>query len=243
MDYSLKNSDWEAYGQSIISFEKDKNGDHLLLEDIKDEKTLVAIVSDGITNQPCDWLASELTCNKFYEFFIKANSMPLRERIKESIKHANNNLLSVEDKCRGLASTLTLVVWGYERESFYFVNIGDSRIYRISGGNIIQITRDDKVPAKKYVQTSDGIQDLWTVTSHLGREYPNIIIYEGNFSKGDLLLLASDGFYNARKSSFEKDLIKLSTSENLESDFNKLISKFEILANDDMTALLIMKLE
>jgi len=241
MDCALNTSSWEAYGQSNICFSKEKNGDHLLLEDIRDEKTLIAIVSDGITNQPCDWLASELACNKFYEFFIKANSIPVRERIKESVRHANNNLLSVEDECRGLASTLTLVVWEYDRAYFYYVNIGDSRIYSVSDGNIIQLTRDDKVLAKMDVQTSEGLKDIWTVTSHLGREYPDIIIHEGTFGKGGFLLLASDGFFTSRKSSFEKNIIELSKSDNLQSDFNKLVRKFEILADDDMTAIVIRK--
>jgi hypothetical protein len=34
-------------------YEKEKNGDHLLLEDIKPENILVSIVADGITKQPC----------------------------------------------------------------------------------------------------------------------------------------------------------------------------------------------
>lgn len=42
MTYSLKNSDWEAYGQSMMYFEKEKNGDHLLLEDIKVGRILIA---------------------------------------------------------------------------------------------------------------------------------------------------------------------------------------------------------
>ena len=72
-------------------------------------------------------------------------------------------------------------------------------------------------------------------------QFVEIFINGGNFNKGDLLLLASDGFYNARKSSYEKNIIELSGSEDLKSDFNKLISKFEILADDDMTALVIRK--
>ena len=243
MEYSVKNPGWEAYGQSIICFEKEKNGDHLLLEDIKEEKILVTIVADGISNLPCDWLASELTCNKFFEFFIKCNSLPIKERIKESVNLTNNYLLSIEDKCKGLASTLSLIVWEYELQHFYFVNIGDSRIYNIFNDIMNCLTRDDSIKSTRFVQISGEIQtrDFAPLTNYMGKQLAEILIHEGNIRKGEMLLLASDGFYKARKSSFEKNMIALRSSKDLKSDFNKLISKFEILADDDMTAMVIRK--
>lgn len=243
MEYALNNSSWEAYGQSITSFKKEKNGDHLLLEDIKDEKILVAIVADGISNRPCDWLASELTCNKFFEFFLSFNSAPIKDRIRKSIYFTDAHVNSISDKCQGLASTMSLIVWEYERENFYFVNIGDSRVYKVSKGKINCLTRDDRINRPETFRTSSGVvtKDHWIVTKYIGMQFVEIIVDQGDFNKGDMLLLSSDGFYNARKSSFEKDMIELIGSENLLSDFNKLVSKFEILADDDMTALVIRK--
>lgn len=245
MDYSLKNSDWEAYGQSIMYFEKEKNGDHLLLEDIETEKILIGIVADGISNLPCDWLASELTCKKFFEFFIKCNSLPIKERIKESVNLTNNNLLSIADNSKGLASTLSLIVWEYELQHFYFVNIGDSRIYNIFNGKMNCLTRDDSIKRTRFVQISGEIQtrDYAPMTNYMGEHLPEILVHEGKIRKGEMLLLASDGFYEVRKSSFENRLIELSKAEDLHSDFDELFSKFAILPVDDMTALLIRKLE
>lgn len=244
MDYSLKNFDCEAYGQSIMYFEKEKNGDHLLLEDIETEKILIGIVADGISNLPCDWLASELTCNKFFEYFIKCSSLPIKERIRESVNFTNNNLLSIADKCMGLASTLSLIVWEYESQHFYFVNIGDSRIYSISNDKMNCLTRDDSIKSTKFVQISGEIQtrDYAPMTNYMGKHLAEILIHEGNIRKGEMLLLASDGFYEVRKSSFENRIIELSRAEDLHSDFEELFRKFAILPGDDMTALLIRKL-
>jgi hypothetical protein len=111
MVYSLQNSDWEACGQTIISFKKEKNGDHLLLEDIKSEKILVAAVADGISNRPCDWLASELTCKKFIEFFLSFNSIPIKDRIRRSIHFTDAHVNSISDKCQGLASIMSLIAF------------------------------------------------------------------------------------------------------------------------------------
>lgn len=243
MEYALNNYSWEAYGQSITSFKKEKNGDHLLLKDIKDEKKLVAIVADGISSRPCDWLASELTCNKFIEFFLSFNSIPIKDRIRKSIHFTDTHINTVTDKCQGLASTMSLVVWEYERENFYFVNIGDSRVYKVTNGKINCLTRDDRINRPETFQTSSGIvtKNHWIVTKYVGMQFVETNVNEGKITKGDFLLLASDGLYNARKSSFEKNMIELSSSENLQEDFKKLISKFEILADDDMTALIFRK--
>jgi serine/threonine protein phosphatase PrpC len=245
MDYSLKKTDWEAYGQSIMYFEKEKNGDHLLLVDIEAEKILIGIVADGISNLPCDWLASELTCNKFLEFFIYRTSLPIKERIKESVILTNNYLLSITDKCKGLASTLSLIVWEYELQNFYFVNIGDSRIYSILNDKMNCLTRDDSIKSTRFVQISGEIQtrDYAPMTNYMGKHLAEILIHEGNIRKGEMLLLASDGFYEAKKSSFENRIIELSKAEDLHSDFDKLFEKFAIIPGDDMTALLIRKLK
>lgn len=238
---SLRSEGWEAYGQSIMFYEKERNGDHLLLHDFKDESTLIALVADGVTNRPCDWIASEMTCTKFYEYFSNNYSIPIEKRITESIRYANSSLISVADKCQGLANTLTLVVWEYKKEEFLFVNVGDSRLYNISNGKIIQLTKDDSITIKKNVSTSYGVRDIKALTNHLGREFPKVMINKGNIKSGDLLILASDGFYDARKSTFEKDTIGLGSSLNLQSDFIKLLSKYQILPHDDMTAIIIQK--
>jgi protein phosphatase len=222
-------------------YEKERNGDHLLLHDIKDENILIALVADGITNRPCDWLASEMTCTEFFEYFSNNNSIPMEKRIIESIRNANNILLSVADKCHGLANTLTLVVWDYKGEEFFFANLGDSRLYQISDGKTIQLTKDDSITVEKNVRTSFGIRDIKALTNHLGRDFPDVLINKGNIKTGDLLLLASDGFYDARKSTFEKDIIELSRSVDLQTDFNKLFGKYQILPHDDMTAIIIRK--
>jgi hypothetical protein len=70
MEYFAVNSFIEAYGASVIYFCKEKNGDHLLLQDLRDEKILVALVADGITNCPFDWWASDLACTKFLQSFV-----------------------------------------------------------------------------------------------------------------------------------------------------------------------------
>lgn len=241
MEYALNNSSWEAYGQSITSFKKEKNGDHLLLEDIKSEKILLACVADGISSRPCDWLASELTCNKFFEFFLSFNSVPIKDRIKKSLYFADNHLNTVSDECQELASTMSLILWEYEREYFYCVNIGDSRVYKVSSGKINCLTRDDRINRPETFRTLSGIvtKDHWIVTKFIGMQFIEINVGQENIDKGDLLLLSSDGFYTTRKSSIEKDMIELCRPENLQSDFNKMVSKFEILADDDLTALII----
>jgi len=64
-----------------------------------------------------------------------------------------------------------------------------------------------------------------------------IRVQKVEYELGDTIILASDGFYEARKSSFESDLIALSESANLKNDFDELFTKYELSARDDMTAI------
>jgi len=56
MKYSIKNKSFEGYGHSLTCFKKDKCGDNLIIQDIEEESSLIAIDSDGISGRPCDWL-------------------------------------------------------------------------------------------------------------------------------------------------------------------------------------------
>ncbi len=238
---SIRNDGWEAHGNSIMCFNKERNGDHFLLKDLKDKNILIAILADGISNRPCDWFASEIACSKFTDYFSENISTSIEKRIKESVWHANKALLSEMDKCQGLATTFSVVIWEYFKMNLHFVNIGDSRIFKISSGKILQLSIDDSIISNRNVLTPSGRKDLKSLTNYLGKEYPDIEIHQGILDEGELLLLASDGFYDARKSTFDRDMVGLSRSGELQGDFNKLISKYEILAHDDMTALVIRR--
>jgi serine/threonine protein phosphatase PrpC len=232
---------FKAYGSSITSYQKEKNGDHYLIKELPSESILIAIVADGISRLPCDWFASELVCHKFVELFAEFKIKPLKDRIFTSLNLTNKHVLEIKDKCEGLGSTMSLIVWNYCQDEFHYVNIGDSRIFKINKIKIHCITKDDAIKRTKTIITAIGkreVDDSFLI-NYFGASNMRINIGTDTLKAGELILLATDGFYDARKSTFESRLMELYHSEKLENDFFSIVKLFEFSAKDDMTAIII----
>ena len=145
------------------------------------------VVADGVGGGPSGDFASRSVVDTIYECF--RDSTVSAKAIVEAIQQANALVYeeSLTSDRKGMASTV-VVGWRSEDEICCF-NVGDSRIYRIRGNAIKQLTRDhtrqiQKAPnvIKQVVTNAVGIKlDLKVeVTRH-------------DWVAGDLLLLMSDG--------------------------------------------------
>jgi len=125
----------ELTGNSVKYFEKEKNGDNLHFEEFVESNSVLCIVADGISKQPCDWLASETACKRFVANFIRLSESSDQERIEQSIKEVNNFILQQAGDCSGMSATFSLFYWNKSGASFVS-NIGDSRVYRCRAGKL-----------------------------------------------------------------------------------------------------------
>lgn len=235
---------FEVQGYTIPNGGKEKNGDSYAFEYIENEGLLVAVVADGVSRQPCDWLASETVCKNLVQTFkTLANQTDVKVRLKESIFQANKKLIATEGKCAKMASTLSVVILDTNHNCFYFSNIGDSRIFRLTKGNFSTLTRDDSVVTKEKVYANGGVRitDKHTLTKAMGQENITVEVIEEPISKGEIIILATDGFYEARKASFNTIMEQFEKSGSFEENFKNTIDKLEILRGDDLTAVMIKK--
>ena len=94
------------------------------------------------------------------------------------------------------------VVWRIGENDFYFINIGDTRIYKVSGEISEQITEDeaDTVFLRRgsNIATDSSGQPLIrrVITNAVGSKMCRIAVRKGLWQEGELIILASDGFYN-----------------------------------------------
>lgn len=231
----------EIISKTLKFINKEKNGDHFIHE-LLDEHVLIAAVADGVSQQPCDWKASQVACEQLLEQFKILEGLPLDDRLRESIIHANDSVIAEESDCRKMSTTLSAVCLDMKGNQAYWGNIGDSRIYQVRSSEILQLTNDDTLKRTKTILTSVGRRnvDASILTKSLGMEtsFLDIQIHPLSTEPGDLLVLATDGFYSARLT-FEQNMIALSNSGELQSDFNTTFKKYGLLAGDDMTALVI----
>ena len=217
---------------------KERNGDHLLITNLEEEDILVAIVADGVSQQPTDWLASEQACKGFLEPFQKMNQAPLKQRIKSSIEHTNEALIATGTK---MGSTLSVVVYEPAQNQIHWSSIGDSRIYRIGPEGMECLTEDDVMIQNRLVSSQRktfGEQEA-VLSQAIGQLDINILIESSELKKEEIIIISSDGFYNARPASFEKRMLDFYSQEDRALAFEKMVDQFAMLRGDDLSVIAI----
>lgn len=241
---SIETHQYHLGGYSISNFSKEKNGDDYRMTYLKSERLLVAVVSDGVSQQPCDWLASEIVSEGFIQVFSADTSdEEIESRIVNSVQQANKLLIEGKGDCMKMAATLSVCVIDEQSNMLYWVNIGDSRIYTVEAGIVRLITQDDVRKTKKTIQTAIGKRSIEStqLTRCMGHGRLNLSVNSKPLLKGEVIILASDGFYEARKASFQKKLLDFQQQENFVEAFAAMASSFEIMRDDDMTVVAIQR--
>lgn len=138
-----------------------------------------------------------------------------------------------------MCTTLSVIVYEQLAKKCFIASVGDSRIYRVRGGHFDQLTKDDAIKNEKTIMTPVGrrVVDASVLTQFLGNSTIEFSVESIEFLTGDLLVCASDGFYEARKSGFDRDMLKLSQEEDVLTGFNDLFERYGWSAKDDMTAI------
>lgn len=132
-----------------------------------------------------------------------------REGIREaelcdSIRHANHEILATvaeNPDCQGMGTTATVL--HLEEGQAFWAHVGDSRLYLLRSGQLMQITRDHS-----YVE---DLVEHGEITEAEARNHPQknmltravgveeeLEVDSGSFAvaAGDVLLLATDGLMN-----------------------------------------------
>ena len=224
-----------------------KNGDHFYIGELPEENLVIALVADGVTNRPCDWMASKLCCEKFMEKFEKGSGEDMIERIEDSIYYTNDIILKTEGEAKDMVACFCVFVWNHNENSCYIFGLGDSRIYKCQGPEvepkkrIDQMTVDNSQSHKKVIVDDLGkrTKTVSHVTEAMGINTKNILVEKVDFLPGELMLLASDGYYEARKSSFRIDLVAMQQSKDLKVAFDEVFTKYQRTQTDDLTGVVI----
>ena len=186
-----------------------QNQDSFYVSCLDDKNAAILIVCDGMGGARAGNVASDLACKVFSDSVRKAvernvSDKDLSDAMKNALGVANTavyELSCTDAECRGMGTTLVAAV--ARGELLTVLNVGDSRLYRISGGAIELVTRDHSV-------VEDMIQ-RGKITREESRNHPNknLItravgtaqevrsdVFTLTIKKGDRLLLCSDGLSN-----------------------------------------------
>jgi serine/threonine protein phosphatase PrpC len=124
-------------------------------------------------------------------------------RIRTAIKLANRAIYTrsaAEDEYAGMGTTVAATIIGRPDETrFTYGHVGDSRIYLIRGGRMLQLTRDDSLANSAWADADAGVGTVMknVLTKALGvRPEVEFDVAVHDLLDGDVVLLCSDGLTN-----------------------------------------------
>lgn len=183
-------------GASDIGNYRENNEDSIYISSKQQNgvQLCFGLVCDGIGGMRDGEIASGLICERLGRWFEETDSYSgdfeeLSNSLLRQIYKVNSTIIErmqVEDIQTG--STLAAVLAA--ESNFIALNVGDSRIYRISG-KVMQISKDD------VVLTSEKGNRVRTRLSQCIGNVPNIYVntVTGVVDRGEAFIICSDGLY------------------------------------------------
>ncbi len=189
------------------------------------------VVADGVSSAEAGETAAQTAVDAVLRTFAdQPPGTPTPKRLNRAAQQANievYDLATVVPELRGMTTTLTAVaVDGGELAA---VHVGDSRLYLLREGRLLQLTKDHTVAGERArlglmsKQRARVHPDRSVLTRSLGRE---LIVPVDRLSnrvyRGDLLLVCSDGLYNTLD---DAEIIALSRDVTAQDACRRLIDE------------------
>ena len=143
---------------------------------------------------------SEITWPYGFQARISFNGNRLRTAVKLANRAVFRRAASSEDYM-GMGTTATVMLVSPGKSQMTYTHVGDSRIYLVRAGVIVQLTRDDSWVNLSWegesVDDSTRMSMKNVLTKALGaREDVEFEVAGQELSDGDVVLLCSDGLTN-----------------------------------------------
>ena len=160
------------------------------------------VVADGMGGHNAGEVASALAVKSLQEFLVRADDAT-ESTLAEALCLANDQVLNAAASNPTYEGMGTTVVAACVNEgSVVFASVGDSRIYRMSGGVLEQLTSDDSWVSRVLPADAIGSEEAsrhpmrHVLTKVVGlREDMEPSVGSSPFAAGDTLLLCSDGLH------------------------------------------------
>lgn len=176
-----------------VLLEQEHHTSHLSYRVIADGRGCFGVF-DGMGGAEDGQVASYLAANTFAECCAaQEESQDLTEEHFTDAVQRMNTAVYLEGKRRGNNMGTTAVMIGFQGDAFIVANVGDSRAYRVRGGQMSQISLDhsEVLTAEQRLQRKPRLTQCIGRSPEQRRLEPYIA--SGFVEAGDRYLLCSDG--------------------------------------------------
>ncbi len=198
-------------GETHIGMKRQHNEDSLYLPEVE----RLAIVADGMGGHASGEVASKMAVETVAEHFRNTRdeaevTWPYRldpgdryetTRLINGIQLANLKIYDraqTDEKCHGMGTTIVATI--FCDDHVVIGHVGDSRVYRLRDGKLLQLTEDhsllnDYIKMKKMSEEEIGkFQHKNVIVRALGmKESVQVDVMADHFKLGDVYLMCSDG--------------------------------------------------
>ena len=162
---------------------------------------MIFIVCDGMGGHEAGQIASELACKTFIDVYRNHPSESPEEAARSAVVAANRFVLDVSRAVpnrKGMGTTLSALL--IVQDKAVIAQVGDSRVYRLRGGELVQMTNDHTWVEETVAmgtltrEEAEVHQYKHVLTRAIGTEQDvKVDIFSEDVQVGDVYLLCSDG--------------------------------------------------
>ena len=163
---------------------------------------VVAAIADGVGGHLGGRVAAETTVRSFIDAYLgQSETLGIRRAVARAAEAVNSWLYSqgrTDTTRAGMATTLTAIVLRHRH--LHILHVGDSRLYRLRGQRLVQLTRDhvsDHPDERHVLRRAVGLEDA------LRADFAAEPLMEG-----DRLVLVTDGVHGRlREAAMQRILV------------------------------------
>jgi serine/threonine protein phosphatase PrpC len=249
-----------AAGLTDVGLQRDHNEDSFAI--LQDHE--LYIVADGMGGHRAGDVASKLATEAIVDFFrataaedftwpfhFDSRMSEEENRLLTGIKIANRQIVersSRSRECHGMGTTVVGALFSGKKGKMYIGHVGDSRAYRVRGGEIRQMTRDHSLvndyllamPELTEEQKSELPKNV--ITRALGmQEHVSVDLQGDDASVGDCYVLCSDGLSGMIEDAEILEIV--SQSPTIDEACRKLIALANEHGGEDNITAVLVKIE
>ena len=231
------------YVVTDIGAKRETNQDNFIV--VYGENFIYYVVCDGMGGTDGGEIASQMTVS-YIDSELKGKKISDIEDVKKVVYEANERVFEygmAHKEVQGLGTTITSLL--VMPKSSWTLNVGDSRVYKIFGDTISQITEDDTVlneliksgVISQEKAKSHPISNMLTKTIGQGKSLEIETTRLGFLDYRERFILCSDGLYNMVS---DNEIMEIISNNDVKEGVRGLIKKANDNGGiDNITAMLV----
>jgi serine/threonine protein phosphatase PrpC len=240
MPRELQISIGQHYDKGRKAINQDFHGALIPNEPLLGSKGIAIVLADGISSSNVSQIASESAVKSFLtDYYCTSESWSVKTSVQRVLA-ATNSWLHAQtrrsqyayDNDKGYVCTLSALV--IKSTTAHIFHIGDSRIYRLAGNTLEQLTSDHRVVVsseQSYLSRALGINPQIEI------DYQALQV-----EKGDVFVLATDGVYEHVATRFAAKAIN-DSSQDLDRAAKAIIEEASLRGSQDNLTIQIVRID